>query len=437
MSYQRKHPLVRTFEWFTRQESIGGLLLIICAVIALIWANSPLHESYTALWQSEITVDLNLLSISKPLLLWINDGLMAIFFLVVGLEIKREVLVGELSTPREAAFPLAAAVGGMVVPAGLYAVINWNTPGMAGWAIPMATDIAFALGVLALLGERAPLALKVFLTALAIVDDLGAVLAIALFYTTTVSWTALGVGALFLFALIAANRWKVQSLTVFVILGIGLWLAILKSGVHATVAGVLLALTIPARRRIEPDIFLEQGRELLDRFEETFATSETPKDEHQDVLHTLEQTSEYVQTPLTRMEHGLHPWVAFFILPVFALANAGVAFSGNILGATVGSTVGLGVLVGLVLGKQVGVTLFAWLAVRMNWASRPTGVTWQQVYGVAWLTGIGFTMSLFIGGLAFEEVLLLDTSKIAILTASLVSGLGGWLLLARASSPAT
>lgn len=437
MQQEEKHPLIRTFEWFVRQEAAGGLLLIACAVVALVWANSPLRDLYTGLWQTTITVDLGIFFISKSLLLWINDGLMAIFFLVVGLEIKREVLVGELSTPKEAAFPLVAAVGGMIVPAAFYAAVNWNMPGISGWGIPMATDIAFALGVLALLGERAPLALKVFLTALAIVDDLGAVLVIAFFYTAELSWIALAVGGVFLLALIVANRLGVRGLTIYVLLGIGLWIAVLKSGVHATIAGVLMALTIPARRRIDAGVFLERGRELLSLFAEGAKEGQAePTGDQQDAVHSLEEACEHIQTPLTRMEHGLHPWVAFLILPIFALANAGVSLSGDMLTAAFGSAVTLGVILGLVAGKQLGVTLFAWFAVRMNWAELPAGVTWRQVYGVAWLTGIGFTMSLFIGGLAFEDVLLLDSAKIGIIAASLISGLGGWLLLAGAQREA-
>lgn len=426
------NPLVRAFQSFFQIEAAGGILLLACAVIALIWANSPLQDAYLDLWETLVTVGVGSFAISKPLLLWINDGLMAIFFFVVGLEIKREVLAGELSSPKQAALPLAGAVGGMLMPAALYALLNLGTPGLAGWGIPMATDIAFALGVLALLGSRAPLALKIFLTALAIVDDLGAVLVIAFFYTAKLSLTALGIGALFLVALVVANRLDVRRPMVYVILGLGLWVAVLKSGIHATIAGVLLALTIPARQRIDAGSFLREGRRLMDLFAQEAAPGQAePTPRQRDVIHALEESCEAVETPLQRLEHTLHPWVAFFIMPVFALANAGVVLSGDMLGVAFGSTVTLGVILGLVVGKQLGVTLFAWGAVRLGWAEMPAGVTWRQLYGVAWLTGIGFTMSLFIAGLAFGDPVLLDSAKIGILAASLLSGLGGWILLTR------
>ncbi len=427
-----QHPVVRAFQSFVQIEAAGGILLLACAVIALIWANSPVRASYATLWEIVVTVGAGTFAISKPLLLWINDGLMAIFFFVVGLEIKREVLVGELASPKQAALPLAAAAGGMLAPAVLYAALNLGTPGLTGWGIPMATDIAFALGVLALLGSRAPLALKIFLTALAIVDDLGAVLVIAFFYTAEVSWAALGAGALFMVALIAANRLGVRRPLVYVMLGMGLWVAVLKSGVHATIAGVLLALTIPARRRIDARSFLDHGRSLMDLFaEEAEPGRMEPTPRQRDVIHALEESCEAVETPLQRLEHSLHPWVAFFIMPVFALANAGVVLSGDMLSVALGSTITLGIIAGLVLGKQVGVTLFAWGAVRLGWAEMPASVTWRQLYGVSWLTGIGFTMSLFIGGLAFADPVLLDSAKIGILIASVISGIGGWMLLAR------
>ncbi|RMF56860.1 MAG: Na+/H+ antiporter NhaA, partial [Bacteroidetes bacterium] len=404
--------LFRPFQRFFEQEAAGGILLLVCAVIALLWANSPFSESYFSLWETLVTVGVGGFVISKPLLLWINDGLMAIFFFVVGLEIKREVLVGELSSPKAAALAVAAAFGGMVVPAALYTLLNAGTDGASGWGIPMATDIAFALGVLALLGSRAPLALKVFLTALAIVDDLGAVLVIALFYTAEISWGALGAGAGALVALVAANRLRIQRPAVYVVLGIALWVAFLKSGIHATVAGVLLALTIPARRRLDTHEFLARGNELLRVFARDVRPGKTePSTDQRDALHALEVTCRQAETPLIRMEHALHGWVAFLIIPLFALANAGVALGGD-LGAAFGNRVTLGIVLGLFVGKQIGVTGFAWLAVRLGWAALPAGVTWRQIYGVSFLCGIGFTMSLFIANLAFAEAALLDSAKV-------------------------
>ncbi len=423
--------LTRPFQRFFELEAAGGILLLVCALLALLWANSPFSEAYFGLWQTVVTVGVGGSVISKPLLLWINDGLMAIFFFVVGLEIKREVLVGELSSPKAAALAVAAALGGMVVPAALYALLNAGTDGLSGWGIPMATDIAFALGVLALMGSRAPLALKVFLTALAIVDDLGAVLVIALFYTAEISWGALGVGGGVLAALVVANRLRIQRPAVYVVLGIALWVACLKSGIHATVAGVLLALTIPARRRIDTHEFLARGNELLRVFARDVQPGRTePSTDQRDALHALEVTGRHAETPLIRMEHALHGWVAFLIIPLFALANAGVALGGD-LGAAFGNRVTLGIVVGLFVGKQIGVTGFAWLAVRLGWAALPARVTWRQIYGVSYLCGIGFTMSLFIANLAFPVTALLDSAKVGILTASLIAGLGGWFMLTR------
>ena len=416
--------IYRPFETFFKQEAAGGVLLLICACVALIWANTGLASSYFNLWNTTVTVGAGAFEISKPLLLWINDGLMAIFFFVVGLEIKREVLTGELSSPKKAALALAAAVGGMVFPALLYVAFNVGTDTVGGWGIPMATDIAFALGVLALMGSRAPLALKVFLTALAIADDLGAVMVIALFYTAELSVTSLLIGFVVLAALVGANRIGITRTSVYVLLGIALWVAFLKSGVHATIAGVLLALTIPARRRLYADDFKVRVRELLDVFEAT-------PEKRQNAVHSLEVACIEVESPLLRMEHAMHGWVAFFIMPVFALANAGVTLSSG-TGEAFGHPVTLGIIAGLFVGKQLGVTLFAWLSVKSGLAELPKGVSWGQIYGVSLLTGIGFTMSLFIANLAFVgQPDVLDNAKIAILAASILAGIAGWIVLAR------
>jgi NhaA family Na+:H+ antiporter len=426
------NPLVRPFQQFFRTEAAGGVLLLVCALVALVWANTPWAASYFALWSTVVTAGFGSFEISKPLLLWINDGLMAIFFFVVGLEIKREVLMGELGSPRKAALALVAALGGMVVPALLYTAVNAGGEGAAGWGIPMATDIAFALGVLALLGRRAPLALKVFLTALAIIDDLGAVLVIAFFYTAQLELGYLAFGAGVLAALVILNRSGVRRTAPYLVLGVALWLAFLKSGVHATIAGVLLAMTIPARRLLDDSAFLARGRELLDRFARDVKPGEgLPTADQADVLHALEDAAERLDTPLHRMEHALHGWVAFGIMPVFALANAGVALGG---GLPLGSPVTLGVILGLFVGKQLGVTVFSWLAVRMGWAELPQGVSWRQLYGVSLLTGIGFTMSLFIANLAFDSPAVLDGAKVGILAASLIAGVAGWLVLSRGAA---
>jgi NhaA family Na+:H+ antiporter len=419
--------LLAPFREFTAREASGGVLLMAAALIALLWANSPIADSYDGLWRTTLSVGAGDFVLAKALHLWINDGLMAIFFLVVGLEIKREVLVGELASARRAALPIAAAVGGAIVPAILFLLIAGGDPATArGWGVPMATDIAFALGVLALLGSRAPLGLRIFLTALAIVDDLLAVLVIAIFYSSDLSMVALGAAAAVLGALVAANRLGVRRPILYAVLGVALWVAVLQSGIHATVAGVLLAMTIPARTKIDPADFLARAKGFIADF--SGQVGDDPDGEHHAALWELEDLTESAQAPMLRMEHALHPWVAFLIVPLFALSNAGVRIDGD-LGATITEPVVLGVLVGLVLGKQLGITLAAWLVVRLGLAALPDGVTWHHIYGVAWLGGIGFTMSLFVGDLAFGDSPTLPLAKIGILGASIVAGLGGYLIL--------
>jgi NhaA family Na+:H+ antiporter len=427
--------IVRPFQEFADKESSGGLLLIAAAIVALVWVNSPWGNSYAELWGTKLSVGLGNLSLEKDLTHWINDGLMAVFFLLVGLEIKREILVGELSSPRRAALPIAAAIGGAGLPALIFVAINFGAEGISGWGIPMATDIAFALGVLALLGERAPLGLKIFLTALAIVDDIVAVMIIALFYTSDISWGALIVGGAFLIALIAANLAGVGKPVVYGLLGIGLWLAFLQSGVHATIAGILLAMTVPASSFINTGEFLRRSRGLLDRFEQAGERGDSvlSSEERQGILHALNSANEEVEPPLQEMEHALHPWVVFAIMPLFALANAGVVLGENVA-ATLLNPVSLGIIAGLILGKQLGISLFAWLAVKSGISEMPQGVTWLHIYGAGWLAGIGFTMSLFISDLAFMNSPLLDVAKLGILAASLVAGIGGWIILRGASS---
>ena len=407
-------------------------MLLACTVLALAWANSPWADSYTRIWDTPGTVGLGEFSIRETLRHWINDGLMAVFFFVVGLEIKREVLVGELAAVRRAALPLAAALGGMIVPAVLYATINASGPGFAGWGVPMATDIAFALGVLALLGSRIPLSLKVFLTAVAIVDDIGAVLVIAFFYTSTLSGGALSLAGLILSGLVLCNLAGIRHSAPYALLGLALWVAFMHSGVHATVAGVLLALTIPARTRIDAGEFLAQSRGALDEFASAgvakadILTSQV----HQDAILAIEQAAEMAQAPLQRLEHRLHGWVAFGIMPLFALANAGVPLGGGL--EAVMSPTALGIVAGLVVGKPLGITLFAWLATRSGMADSLADASWAMIHGVSWLGGIGFTMSLFIAGLAFSDAALLVEAKLGILLASVGAGFVGWLLLRRA-----
>ena len=361
---------------------------------------------------------------------WINDGLMAVFFLLVGLEIKREVLAGELASPRQAALPIAAAIGGMVVPALIYAMAHGGGMESRGWAIPMATDIAFALGVLALVAPRAPTGLKIFLAALAIVDDMGAVLVIALFYTSAIAWGALGFAALILLLLIALNAWGLRSLTPYLVLGVGLWFFVHESGVHATVAGVLLAFTIPTRTRIDAAEFSAQARRLLDDFDRTETGDRVVLTSRgqQDAIVELGRASDAVTAPFFRMQHALHGFSAFVIMPLFAFSNAGVSLTGS-----AGGTVTLAVVLGLALGKPLGITGAALAAVRLRMASLPDGVSWAALHGCAWLAGIGFTMSLFIAALAFDGTPLLESAKIGVLGASVVSGLVGGVIVHRST----
>jgi NhaA family Na+:H+ antiporter len=372
-------------------------------------------------------------NLSEEIHFWVNDALMAVFFFVVGLEIKRELLAGELASPRQAALPILAALGGVVFPALFYAALNANGPGARGWGIPMATDIAFVIGVMALLGDRVPLGLKVFLTALAIVDDIAAVLVIAVFYTAEFSWGALGVAAFCLLVALAANRLGVRHPIPYVLIGAVLWVTVLQSGVHATIAGVLLAFMIPSRTAVDQRDFLRHGRAVLDHFERAAETK--PVDilndiEQQSAIEALEDACEKVQPPLHRLEQGLHPWVTFLIMPLFALANAGVSLSGD-LGKLVAQPVTIGVVLGLVLGKPIGVTLASWLAVRTGLASLPENVSWKHVHGAGWLAGIGFTMSLFMTGLAFTDDAQLTEAKLGILIASLCAGVIGSAILLR------
>jgi Na+:H+ antiporter, NhaA family len=376
---------------FMKLESASGILLVIAGVLAMLAANTPLSDLYQAFLQTPIKLQVGAFKLDKTLLIWINDLLMAVFFLLIGLEIKREIVAGELSERSKVALPAIAAIGGMVVPAAIYASLNWNDPvGIRGWAIPSATDIAFALGVLSLFGNRVPVGLKVFLMTLAVLDDLGAIVVIALFYTSDLSVNALmGAGAAIV-ALFVLNRTGVTRIAAYILVGTALWVFVLKSGVHATLAGVVAALFVPTRDPAHPD-----------------------------------------HPPSSRLEHSLHPWVAFGILPVFAFANAGVNLEG-MSPRTLLDPIPLGILLGLFVGKQVGVFTFAWLAVKTGLARLPSGVTFAQVYGAAILCGIGFTMSLFVGMLAFEntatgEVIVSD--RLGILAGTLLSAVTGALVL--------
>ncbi len=425
-------PVLEPFRVFIHAESAAGILLLVSTLFALIWANSPWAEAYGAFRRLPVTLGVGGFVLTEPLVLWVNDGLMAMFFFVIGLEIKREVLVGELSSLRQAALPIAAALGGSIMPALIYAALNAGAEGAKGWGIPMATDIAFSLGILSLLGGRVPMSLKIFLVALAIADDLGAVLVIAFFYTSTISWNSLAVGAAFMVALIGANVLGVRHALVYGLLGIGgLWLAFFLSGVHPTIAGVLAALTIPARTRLSGEEFVAQGRALLEKFQKATDPNRPPlaNPARQAVATHLQQAVSEVGTPLQRLEQGLHPWVTAVVLPVFALVNAGVTIEGG--AAALLHPVALGISAGLLIGKPLGVTLGSWLAIRVGLATMPPDLSWRQLIGTSFLAGIGFTMSLFIEGLAFGKTPLDAPAKVAILAASALAGTIGWLYLRR------
>ena len=429
--------ILRPFQQFAQHETSSGLVLLGCAVVALAWANSPWGASYEHLWEQQLALGHADWGLTMSLHHWINDGLMAIFFFVVGLEIKRELLIGELSTRQTAALPIAGALGGMIVPALIYTAFNAGTEGIRGWGIPMATDIAFALGALSLLGPRVPTVLKVFLAALAIAADLGAVIAIAVFYTADLSMSSLTAAAVIFVALLGLNKLGVRRATVYGLVGIALWLAVLASGVHATIAGVMLALTIPARTRINESEFVAYVEQSLADFRaaDEPGTTVLTNPGHQYAIHGLERACEGAQAPLFKLEHKLHALVAFGIMPLFALANAGVRVSAGSLGE-LASPIVLGIVLGLVLGKPIGITLFSWLSSRAGIAELSKDASWRALHGVSWLGGIGFTMSLFVAHLAFAGTPHLEEAKIGILIASSIAGVTGWVILNRIFSSA-
>lgn len=421
----------RPFKDFIRTEKFSGILLILCTILALIIANTQLAHEYFELWETNLSLSLGGFLLSKRLHLWINDGLMAIFFFVVGLEIKRELLVGELKSMKKAILPVSAALGGLIVPALLYMIVNINNPTASrGWGIPMATDIAFVIGIMALLGPRIPFSLKIFLTSLAIVDDIGAVMIIAIFYSHNIELIYLVAAGYLLIGLFVINRFEVQNYLVYAIIGFFMWYFIFLSGLHATIAGILIAITIPARTRINPDEFIAEGQLILERFK-----TAGPRDkeillnrQHLAALKTLEVTCLNVQTPLQRFERSLHYWVAFVIIPLFIFSNAGItieAIDPNMFF----QPITLGIILGLVFGKQIGIFLFTWISVKLGLTELPSGLTWGHIYGGAWLGGIGFTMSLFIASLALIDPNNLVMAKIGIITGSLISGVVGYIIL--------
>ena len=419
------------FEEFIRDESAGGILLMLCAAAALIIANTSLFEAYDKILHTKISIGFGEYAITESVHHWINDGLMALFFLIIGLEIKREILVGELADLRQAALPIAAAIGGMLIPALIYAFINYGGDAQRGWAIPMATDIAFAVGILVLLGKRIPGALMSFLLALAIVDDLGAIIVIAVFYTDNIHLGALGFAATCLIAFMILNLGGVRKPLPYYFIGILLWIGMLKSGVHATLAGVLTALTIPAISKCDMGMFSGWIHELMIRFDKVHKPGKNILEnaEQHAVLQGLENYVHRMETPLQRVEHTFHLWVSFLIVPLFALANAGVPIDFESLGDII-HPLTMGVTAGLVLGKFGGIFLFSWIVVRSGISRLPESVSMSQIGGVALLAGIGFTMSIFVASLAFEgQIDYLVKAKIAIILASVIAGVAGFLWL--------
>jgi len=418
------------FARFVDAEVSGSVLLLASTVVALAWANSPWRGGYDHVLHTTVGLTWGAHSFALSVHEWANDGLMVLFFFVVGLEIKREVVVGHLSSWRLAVLPASAALGGMLLPAAIYACLNATGPGARGWGIPMATDIAFALGVLALLGPRVPVALKVFLTALAIADDLGAVLVIALFYTESIRWEALAVAAVFLAGFFALLRARTRAPLVLLIPVLGVWLAVFASGLHATVAGILVALMVPMKSPIRPARFVEIVRSRLPELDREDVTRQSLLlDERQlDTVLELHEATADLRPPGLTLERLLHPVQAYVVLPLFALFNAGIAIDDHVLDVVTGP-ISVGVILGLVVGKPLGVTLLSWLAVRSGLASLPPGLGWPALGAVSWLAGIGFTMSLFVSDLAVKPGPALNQAKIGILAASLLAGAIGYLLL--------
>lgn len=418
---------------FIEKQTSVGLLLIFSALLAMILANSPLAEAYHSFWKQYIHIGINDMVVRKNLLHWINDGLMSMFFFLVGLELKREITQGELASFRKSMLPVSAAVGGMIFPALIYFYFNGGLDSISGWGIPMATDIAFALGILYLLGDRVPLTLKVFLTAIAIVDDLGAVIVIALFYTSDLSFLNLAIAAIFFLILIVANRIGIRNTAFYAVMGIGgLWLAILLSGVHATIAAVLAAFAIPTGKKINTSLFLRKVRSLSYSIKALQKEPEIKKEHREEsITNTIEKFSSLTRDatpPLQRLEHALHPFVSFVVLPLFAFANAGVTIDASSLDFFL-SPVAVGIIAGLIFGKFIGVVLFSKLMVWLKISSLPKGVEWKHIYGVGFLAAIGFTMSLFITELAFTNEEFLVQAKIGILSASLLAGIIGYSYL--------
>ena len=424
----------KQYQWFFNKEVSGSVLLLVASVSAAVLANTAYAEHYEHLLHLDVAFSLGPFVYSSSLQHWINDGLMALFFFTVGLEIKREILIGELATPKMALLPIIAAAGGMIVPGLIYALFNYGKPSMAGWGIPVATDIAFSLGAIALLGRNLPVGLRIFLSAFAIADDLGAVIIIAVFYTKTISTTFLIASSICVLILFLANLFWVRWVPFYIIMGFLTWICVLGSGVHATVAGVVVAMLVPARGKYDMVRFKSLVQRILDAIH---TNSEVDghwfsifiRPEHFNSVQELENACQDVATPLQRMEHALLPWVIFGILPLFAFFNAGLSFQQMPATAAIMHPVALGCLLGLLVGKPIGVGIAAYLAVRLDIATLPANVRWHHIFGAGMLGGIGFTMSLFIAGLSFTDPALLNYAKFGVFSGSILAGLAGLAFL--------
>ncbi len=423
-----KQLLLTPFQKFVRTESLAGILLFGATIIALIWANSSYGEYYESIWKQKVGVSFQNFELKKELILWINDGLMAVFFFVIGLELKRELLIGEINSLRKAAFPFIAALGGVIIPVALFLLLNQDEETAKGWGIPMATDIAFALALLSTLGKRVPLSLKVFLTAFAIIDDIAAVLVIAVFYSINVSWMYILYGVLLIGFLAMLYYFRKYSFTIGIILAIVIWFLFLKSGVHPTIAGVLLAFTIPLKRRLNVKHYSDQLLHISKRLAHSDDDDRhlLSKEEIQSIDNLDDLTFE-VRSPLQHLEHKLHYLVAYFILPVFAFANAGVVIS---LNYDFDYTLMSNIAVSLFVGKFIGVASFSYLGNKLRLTELPSGVDFKQIVGIAAIAGIGFTMSIFIDNLAFNgETLIINSAKVGIIIGSLTSAAVGYTIL--------
>ena len=424
----KQKKILSPFQKFVNIESLSGILLLSATIIALIWANSPIGDSYQSIWQYKIGFNTGNFELTKPLILWINDGLMAVFFFLIGLEIKREILIGELNSIKKIAFPFFGALGGMLVPVLVFLVLNQNPETAKGWGIPMATDIAFSLAILKLLGNRVPLSLKLFLTAFAIVDDIGAVLVIAIFYSGSINVGLLFASFIFLGLLYFLSFKGYYSKYLLIFLGIIIWILFLKSGIHPTIAGILLAFSVPVRQKIDTPTFIDNLVKITNNIKQA-KTSDKPIlcREQIEQIDDLEDWTNQYQSPLQHLEHKLHDWVAYFIIPLFALANAGVIINSDVI---LDTALIRSIIICLVLGNSIGISSIILFAKKLKIIEIPDGISNRQIIGVSFLAGIGFTMAIFIASLAFaNNPAYIDSSKIGILIGSLISAIIGYAIL--------